>query len=387
VHAVHAANVIHKDIKPQNTMLRRDGSLVLMDFGAGRGRQVREGDREVSVTGTPRYMAPETFRRDPATPQSDIYSIGVVLDHLVSGGFPVDGTVPEIMSAHEKGEWQPLRERAPMLPEAFVRIVEKATDIDRKKRHASAAELGDELRALRATLRPAPRRGMSRRRMLVTSLAVAAVATFAAIGIRSAMMPPPELEAIVNFSGSDNGQFVRFESGDAIDTNTELALSIELTRDAWVYVLNRDAEGNTVVLWPMDGDARKPLKGGRTVRIPGEIDGIDRSGRFSAVAGPERFLVVASVEQLPQFEQALRQVAALSIDGGLRITPIGDVQLAALGRDAIPSELTRGVVGLSETSDAGPDVFAIAEKFAEGGATDSAGRIYLHHVRLMNTGD
>lgn len=384
VQAVHEANVVHKDIKPHNVMLRRDGRLVLMDFGAGRGRAFREGDREIAITGTPRYMAPETFRREMATPQSDVYSIGVLLDHCVSGTFPVDGTIPEILQAHEAGRRTPLRERCPDLPEAFLRLIERATDPDRTGRFASAAEMGSALEALR--VRSTVRSRWTRRRVLGTSLAVAAAATFAALGLRSWMVPAGPLEVNVVFSGTDNGQFVRFESGDAIDPNTRLSLTIQPNRDAYVYVLNRDSEGNTVVLWPMDGGDREPLRGGRAHEIPGEVAGDQKSWRFSAVEGPERFLVIASTEPLPEFERSLQEVAALSVDGGLKVTPVGAVQLAALGRDAIPGESTRGVVGLADAPETGPDVFAIAEKFAEGEAAGTE-MVQLYHLRLMNLGE
>ena len=145
--AVHAANVIHKDIKPQNVMLRPDGSTVLMDFGAGRGRSARDGEIESVIAGTPRYMAPEIFRREPATPQADLYSLGAMLYNLVTEAHPVDGSVAQIIQAHEEGRRTSLAERAPQLPRAFVAIVVRALAPQRSDRFESSAEMGRALAA------------------------------------------------------------------------------------------------------------------------------------------------------------------------------------------------------------------------------------------------
>ena len=78
----------------------RMGGILLMDFGAG-----RELDDFSSPSGTPVYLAPEVFSGAPATIRSDIYSLGVLLFHLVTGAYPVAGrTVSELRSAHERGK-------------------------------------------------------------------------------------------------------------------------------------------------------------------------------------------------------------------------------------------------------------------------------------------
>src|SRR4029078_1485153 len=79
--AVHGAGLVHRDIKAQNVMRDDDGRLVLMDFRAGRERL---GEEVPDLAGTPLYLAPELFDGERASAQSDIYSTGVLLFHLLT---------------------------------------------------------------------------------------------------------------------------------------------------------------------------------------------------------------------------------------------------------------------------------------------------------------
>jgi serine/threonine-protein kinase len=98
--AVHAAGLLHRDVKAQNVMRADEGRIVLMDFGTGRD----VGDTGSDLAGTPLYLAPELFRGDAATPQSDIYSLGVLLYRLLTGSYPVQGkTVEDVRNAHISG--------------------------------------------------------------------------------------------------------------------------------------------------------------------------------------------------------------------------------------------------------------------------------------------
>ena len=95
---MHDAGLLHRDIKAHNVMLDDDGRVVLMDFGTGR----ELGDGGPDMAGTPLYLAPEVFRGQPATVQSDIYSLGVLLYRLLTGSYPVQAaTVDDLRRAHE----------------------------------------------------------------------------------------------------------------------------------------------------------------------------------------------------------------------------------------------------------------------------------------------
>jgi TolB-like protein len=142
--AVHAAGLLHCDVKAQNVVRESGGRVVLMDFGAGSlAPEMRDEDQRFDVAGTPRYMAPELFAPGAtATRASDIYSLGVLLYFAVSGKYPLVGnTLGELRRAHETQQFRPLRELNPALPAALLDAVARATDRDPAQRLESAAAM------------------------------------------------------------------------------------------------------------------------------------------------------------------------------------------------------------------------------------------------------
>ena len=158
VAAVHKAGLVHRDIKAQNVMREAGGRIVLMDFGAGEV-QGSQGDPWRRPTGTPLYLAPEVLGGQPATVVSDIYSIGVLLYHLLTMRYPVEGsTIAELESAHASRRITPISDRRPDLPAGVVQVIERALDRDPARRPRSAGAMQQELLA---TIAPAPSPGHS----------------------------------------------------------------------------------------------------------------------------------------------------------------------------------------------------------------------------------
>src|SRR5262245_31789628 len=124
--AVHGAGLLHRDIKAQNVMRENGGRIVLMDFGTG-----EELSGTNRLIGTPLYLAPEIFRGQKASVQSDLYSVGVLLFYLVTGQFPVTaGSMEQLARTHADRSRRTLRDLRPDLPEGFVRVVEQVLDND-----------------------------------------------------------------------------------------------------------------------------------------------------------------------------------------------------------------------------------------------------------------
>jgi hypothetical protein len=155
--AVHRAGFIHRDVKARNVMREQAGRIVLMDFGTGRAADNPE--LQDDLTGTPLYMAPEVLGGEPASARSDVYSVGVLLHHLVTAEYPVDArTVEDLREAHLRGRRQRLSERRPDLPLSFIRVVERALAPDPEERFRSAGALLEALETVRGVVRIPARR-------------------------------------------------------------------------------------------------------------------------------------------------------------------------------------------------------------------------------------
>ncbi len=145
--AAHAVGVVHRDVKPDNVMVGRDGRVVVTDFGIAHEARDEEGAR--TFAGTPAYMAPEQAAGEPATPLSDLYALGVTLFEMVTGSLPFSAGSPVALLAARLLEDPPdVRERAPGVSPAFAEIVKKAMSKEPALRYASAEALAASLSAL-----------------------------------------------------------------------------------------------------------------------------------------------------------------------------------------------------------------------------------------------
>jgi TolB-like protein/Tfp pilus assembly protein PilF len=144
--AIHAAGLIHRDVKAQNVMREDGGRIVLMDLGTGR-ELGPEGPRAVpDLAGTPLYIAPEIFSGAKASERTDLYGLGVLLYHLVTGAFPVRATtMQELHAGHKHGRGVRLRDARADLPTAFVRVVDRAIATDPAKRYETAGAFETDL--------------------------------------------------------------------------------------------------------------------------------------------------------------------------------------------------------------------------------------------------
>ena len=135
--AVHAAGLLHRDVKARNVMREAGGRIVLMDFGAG--VELGPGTADDRGIGTPVCMAPEVLLGASATLASDLYSVAVLLYFLVTGDYPVQGpTAVAIAHAHAAGRRRLLADARPDLPDGFVRAVERGLARDPADRYSSA---------------------------------------------------------------------------------------------------------------------------------------------------------------------------------------------------------------------------------------------------------
>ncbi len=151
----HAEGLVHRDVKPENVLLARDGTWKVNDFGLARAA-ASSRTATGSLLGTPEYIAPETAQTGQVDPRVDLYSAGIVLFELLTGRQPHTGAVPfQVVWAHVTTDVPPPSLRAPHLPPAVDELVADACARDPEARVVSAEVMLADLRRVWSGLDPA----------------------------------------------------------------------------------------------------------------------------------------------------------------------------------------------------------------------------------------
>ncbi len=159
--SAHAARVVHRDLKPRNVLVGVFGETVVIDWGLAKDltrEELDEGPKtssarlgsidteQGSVIGTPAYMPPEQANGLAVDERADVYAIGAMLDHVLSGRPPYTGTNAEVLAAVRAGAPVALSVRQPGLAPDLLGVVERAMVRDPAGRYPSARELAEDLR-------------------------------------------------------------------------------------------------------------------------------------------------------------------------------------------------------------------------------------------------
>ncbi len=163
--------IVHRDIKPGNMLVARDGTVKLTDFGFVQSNLEGLISSSGEVLGTPDYMSPEAARgQSDLDFRSDVYSLGASFYHLLAGAPPFSGSPSRIMEAHIKRAPTPLHALRPELSEYLCLVVEKMMAKRREERYPTAAALFDDLNLLRLSERAAAGESVSGRTTVVAAL-------------------------------------------------------------------------------------------------------------------------------------------------------------------------------------------------------------------------
>jgi serine/threonine protein kinase/predicted Zn-dependent protease len=144
--AAHKLGVVHRDLKPQNIMIDRDGNARIMDFGIARSMKAKGITGTGVMIGTPEYMSPEQVEGKEVDQRSDIYSMGVILYEMVTGRVPFEGDTPFTIGVKHKSEKpRDPRELNAQIPDDLSNMILKCMAKDQGNRYQSAEELRSEL--------------------------------------------------------------------------------------------------------------------------------------------------------------------------------------------------------------------------------------------------
>ena len=138
----HKRGIIHRDIKPQNVIVKSDGSLKILDFGIATAKGSAQLTQANNVMGSVHYLAPELAKGEPASPQSDIYALGIVFYEMLTGDVPfkADQAV-QIALQHMREPMPSVRKANPNVPQSVENIIIRATAKNPKLRYQSCDEM------------------------------------------------------------------------------------------------------------------------------------------------------------------------------------------------------------------------------------------------------
>jgi tRNA A-37 threonylcarbamoyl transferase component Bud32 len=295
--AIHAAGLVHGDVKASNVLRERGGRIVLADLGAAGAPDALNASLRTQAT--PAYLSPQSRDGAPRAAADDLYALGVLLHFLLTGAYPQDG--------------HGLRELKPTIDARVAVAIARALSPDPRERPASAVAFADMLRAADSEPAPAPKRPLG-----IAFAAAALLLALVSAGAwwnlrRSGWQEHAEL-ARITASGTE-----LLRDGAALRLGDRIQLTLSASRPTWAYVLNEDEVGSFHVLFPLPALAQaNPLPADVETQLPGRQGGRALSWEVSNAGGGEEFLVVLADRPLPAFERRLAAYAVASVDGAER---------------------------------------------------------------------
>ena len=138
----HEHNIIHRDVKPQNVLIKDDGTVKITDFGIALVHDSLSLTQGESILGSAHYLAPETTKGEAPTKQVDIYALGIVFYELLSGKVPFQGdNAYQIATKHLHEPMPQIRNFNPTLPQTIENIIQHACVKDKNLRYSSTKEM------------------------------------------------------------------------------------------------------------------------------------------------------------------------------------------------------------------------------------------------------
>jgi len=253
----HRLGVVHRDLKPQNIMIDKEGNARIMDFGIARTVKGKGITGSGVMIGTPDYMSPEQAEVKDVDQRSDIYSLGVILYEMVTGMLPFEGETPLAVAMKHKSEVpQDPRKVNPQIPEVLSRVILRCLEKDKEKRYQSARELRSELEGIEKGIPtterviPKVRPGTSREitvtfnlRKVIIPVAAAIVLIIAAVVIWQLLSPKEAIPPLSDKPSLAVMYFINNTGDEALDHWRSALpewLITDLSQSRYITVLSGD---------------------------------------------------------------------------------------------------------------------------------------------------
>ncbi|MCA9563018.1 MAG: serine/threonine protein kinase, partial [Myxococcales bacterium] len=138
----HSKGIVHRDVKPENIMIRPDGVVKLMDFGIARVRDGTKMTETGSLLGSPAHMAPEVIAGEEPDARADVFSFGTVLYYVTTGFLPFEGrNAPAMLRAISEGRYMPPEMRDARIGKDLGEVIVRCLEIEPGDRYDSIAEV------------------------------------------------------------------------------------------------------------------------------------------------------------------------------------------------------------------------------------------------------
>jgi len=289
--AIHAAGLVHGDVKASNVLRERGGRIVLADLGAAGAPDTLNASLRTQAT--PTYLSPQSRDGAPRAAADDLYALGVLLHFLSTGVYPQNG--------------RSLRELKPTIDARVAATITRALSPDPRHRYANAHAFGDALLATQGDARTVSKRGGHRAPLALAAILLAAVLAGGAWWTSRATGWQQQVE----LSRRTDAGSERLSDGGELRLGDRIGLLLSSNRQTWAYVLNEDEAGTLHVLFPLASLAQaNPLPAQVETRLPGQQGDRALSWEVSSSGGREEFLVILADRPLHALERRLAGYAA-----------------------------------------------------------------------------
>lgn len=352
----HRVGVVHRDLKPNNVMIDKQGNVKILDFGIARSLDVKGLTDSGIVLGTPEYMSPEQAEGKEVDGRSDVYSLGVILYEMAAGRLPFEGKTPLSIAMKHKGERpKDPRELNPQAPMDLSQLILKCMEKEEERRYQSAEELLSDLekveKCIPTTERKVPKRkpitskeitvSFSLKKLFVPALVLTALIIAAVIILR--LLPQKELITAPRIENSIAVISFKNQTGDkAYDYLQEAIPNLLITS-------LEQAGAQYVVTWERMDDLLKQL--GKE-----DVEAIDRNLGFK-ICRMEGIGAIVLGSFIKAGEMFATDVKVLDVETKKLLKSAsskgeGEGSIIKTQIDELSREISRGI-GLSEPSKEG----------------------------------